>query len=478
MKLLKLIQLILIGLFSLPSLLQAQTIPLDKFLDQLKREHPLFEKERLTAQIEKEERNSFLGDQDWNLFSSMNFLHEEPAIAFAGPERTNALSVNGGVERVFWKTGGRLSATFSASRADIKLDPAFAGFGFPNSFYQNELAITYMHPLMKNRKGFLDRLQYDLKKFDIDFSEVQALENQEDFLAGVAGKFLDWVFLTEQKKIIQDRLKLSEEELSRTRRKREANLVDQVDVIRAQDAVRIAKQNQVLIESHWKGLQAELAELSQNNELYNVSPEFNLYELQDFVPLKEATAELKENSRLIRTLNVRLNQLDYARRGFEETLKPDLALVVQFNTKKLDEGFGSSLKMDKPNAIVGLHFSVPIRNRTARSQIAKTDLQVNQLKKQLGDLTLSLTSALANLHIQIREFEQVLQLNVEQMQSAKEKTLEELKLYNQGRGDLTFVIQSQDNEENAKLTYAGNALTYHKLIIEYRALMDQLYDYD
>ena len=30
------------------------------------------------------------------------------------------------------------------------------------------------------------------------------------------------------------------------------------------------------------------------------------------------------------------------------------------------------------------------------------------------------------------------------------------------------------NEENAKLTYARNALTYHKLIVEVRALMDQL----
>jgi hypothetical protein len=40
---------------------------------------------------------------------------------------------------------------------------------------------------------------------------------------------------------------------------------------------------------------------------------------------------------------------------------------------------------------------------------------------------------------------------------------------------LTFVILSQDNEENAKFIYAQNALTYHKLTIQYNALMDQLY---
>ena len=333
-----------------------------------------------------------------------------------------------------------------------------------------------MHPLLKNRNGFLDRLPFDLKQFDVDFSRVQAQENQEDFLASVAGKFLDGVLLTEQKKIIQDRLRLSEEELSRTKNKREANLVDEVDVIRAEDAVRIAKQNQMLVESQWKGLQTELAVLSQNSELYSVSPEFNLYELEKLVPLEIAMSQVKKKSRQINTLNVRLGQLEQLRRGFEETLEPDLALVGQFNTKNLDEGLGNSSKMDKADAVVRLQFSLPLGNRTARSEITKTDLQTRQLNDQLEEVTLTLASTLANLYIQIQEFEKVLDLNVEQIRSAKEKTQEELKLSDQGRGELTFVIQSQDSEQNAKLTYAQNALTYHKLNIGYRALMDELYN--
>jgi outer membrane protein TolC len=68
----------------------------------------------------------------------------------------------------------------------------------------------------------------------------------------------------------------------------------------------------------------------------------------------------------------------------------------------------------------------------------------------------------------------VLKLNQEQIESARQKTEEELKLYNQGRGDLTFVIQSRDNEENAKLTYAQNSIFYHKLILQYHALLDEL----
>ena len=40
-----------------------------------------------------------------------------------------------------------------------------------------------------------------------------------------------------------ERLRLADDELQQAKRKRAANLVDEVDVLRAEDAVRIAKQN-------------------------------------------------------------------------------------------------------------------------------------------------------------------------------------------------------------------------------------------
>ncbi len=472
MKVVKLVFVFLIPLCCLPVLLPAQTITQDEFLNLLIKTHPLFEKEKLTTQIEKEEQNSYLGAEDWTFFSAANYSHLEPAIAYAGPEKMDTFSVDGGLERLFWKTGGRLSASFSSSLSYIKIDPVF---GFPDHFYQNQLSITYTHPLLQNKKGFLDRLQHNLKQYDVDFSEVRAIENLENFLSDSARKFLDWVLLTEQRKIVSERLSLSEEELARTERKLKAHLIDKVDLIRAEDAVRIAKQNQMLVESQWKALQAELAVLSQNHKIYDLSPQFNLYEVREFIPLNEAISQLKAESRLIHTLNIRLKQLEYSLKGYEEILKPKLSALAQFNIKNAAEGLGRALGMDKPDLVVGLQYSFPIRNRTAKAQITKTDLQIHQLKKQVDDLTLTLASVLTNLYIQIRELEKVLTLNQEQIESAKRKTEEELKLYNQGRGDLTFVIQSRDNEENAKLTYAVNALTYHKLIIEYQALMDQLY---
>lgn len=486
MKYLKSILVVFTGLYTPCLMSQVQTVTMEQFLDRLKRAHPLFESEWLNVELEEERKRSYLGDKDWHITSGPYYTRTNPLPQSSLiPETVNQVRLGARAQRLFWKTGGRLSFSWSSDFTDqiglqdfeIQLDPSAPPLVFdlgPSSYYQNELAVRYVQPLLKNRKGFLDRLEYDLKDFDIDYAKAQAMENQEDFLASMAAKFLDWVLLTEQKRITRDRLELSQEELVRTNKKREANLVDEVDVIRARNAVRIAKRNKMLIESRWKALQGELAVLSRDDALYDARPEFDLYEQQQLPTLEEARTELRRASRLIQSLNIRLDAFQYARKGFEEGLKPNLSLVTELNIKNLDSGFGESLLMDKLDTYVGLEFSIRLKDRNAKAQIIKNDLFQNQVRKQILDLRLSLIAALTNIYIQIEELEEVLRLDVEQIDSARAKTREELQLYNLGRGELTFVIQSQDTEENAKLTYASDALTYQKLIVRYRALMDEL----
>jgi outer membrane protein TolC len=96
-------------------------------------------------------------------------------------------------------------------------------------------------PLLRNRGGQLDRLDYDLAAFDVDLAAVNATENQESFLLDVSMKYLDWVLADEQRRIARERLDLAEEELERTRRKRRSHLVEEADVLRAEDAVQVAR---------------------------------------------------------------------------------------------------------------------------------------------------------------------------------------------------------------------------------------------
>ena len=449
-----------------------QTVTLREFLSQLITEHPLFTKENLTSEIFRSRQQSLAGAQDWNFASSVSYFSQEPVINFSGPDKTVGGSFNSGIEKIFWGTGGRLSTTITTTSLSFTLPPEFGNI--PTDYYQSEVALTYIHPLMKNRKGFLDRLQYNLMQFDIDASKIVALENEENFLTESASKFLNWVFLVEQRNIIEERLKLSRTELERTERKRRANLVEKVDLIRAGDAVRIAEQNLFLTESRLNGLKAELAVLTQQNDYSGRSPKYELYNTESLPPLEEVRTNIETNSRIVRILRIRMEQLNLAKRGFKETAKPNLGLVAQVSKKELDEGLGGSFGLEKSDVLVALQFSIPLGNKSAKSNISRTDVQISQLQSQVKEVIIGLTSLISNLHTQMTEMEKVLRLNIDQINSSREKTEEELKLYNQGRGDLTFVIQSRDNEQNAKLLYAVNAFTYHTLFIQYRSLTDQL----
>jgi len=454
----------------------AAEISLDDFLEKLLKKHPLFEKERLSAKIEEEEQNSYLGTKDFRLNSSLGYSHvEATTLDLMSPQRSDNHSFSVGLDKLFWQTGGTLSTSLSTQYSD-NTPTAY----YPETYGQNQLTVSYIQPLLKNRGGFLSKFPYALKDYDIVSTKINSLENQETFLVSSANKFLDWVSLEEQKNIFLERLRLSEEQLKFTQDKRKSNLVDEVDVIRAEDSVRIAKQNLELIKLKWKGMQAELATLLQDDSFYEVQPQMEVYTIEKIVEerYKVQEEQLKTNSRVVKPLKILIDKIKYVRKKYEEEVKADLSLVSSLGLKDADPSYSDSYGYNKPDVSVILKYSIPWGNKTVKSQIKQIDLQLEQINKQKEEVLISLISSLKNLYIQLTQLQTVLKLNEEQIESAKQKTEEELKLYNQGRNQMTFVIQSRDNEQNAKLNYLQNTVLYHKLMLQYRSLLDEVLPYD
>jgi outer membrane protein TolC len=456
---------------------------MDAFLESVRAEHPLFAREELSPQIQMRDQDRYLGSQDWTIFATPYYAYQEfLATSAFSPEKAQMVGASLGLEKMFWGTGGRFAVTWSTDYTDQTIpdivipfvpDPIVIPSG-PSEFYQNRAYLTYTQPLLQNMGGRLDRLSYELAEYSIDFTEIQAAENEEGLILDLGTRFLDWVLLTEQMRIARERLDLAEEQLGQIKRKRAANLVDRVDVLRGEDAVREASQGIVLIESQWKSKQAELAVLAQSDELLQTNPQFDIYSTETLPSPDEAVARMKEKSRILNGLTTRRRQLEYLRTGYDETSRPQLYLSIGAGLQGGDEEIGSSFEMDKPDVLVALDFRYPLGNRTARADLAKTELEIEQLVHDIEDVTLDLEAAVRNLLILIAEFEKVLEIDQERITSAEAKTREELRLYNQGRGILTFVIQSRDSEEQAKLVYAQNAVSYHRLVLQYRALMDEL----
>jgi outer membrane protein TolC len=458
---------------SMPQSGAAETISLEEFLSTVKNNHPLFEQESLSVDISVESQNRYLGDKDWIIESSPFISYENRTGLFNTTyDKLSQLQLNGSLQKRFWQTGGRFSASYSSAYADQEYRTLFSTN--PTELFRQQLSLTYSHPLLRNKGGVLDRLEFELSAYAIDFTEIRSVENQEDFILNMGVGFLDWVFLAEQLRINEDRLRLAEEQLASTRDKYDAHLIDKVDVLRQEDAQRIAKQNVVLSQSQVSAKQTELSVLAQSPELGESQPEYDIYSMVTLEEVEQSISRLDDDSRVLKAFNVLEDQFTLKMRGLSNQTRPQFDLNLGTILIEDDESYGKSFGVDNPSLFVGLQFTYPLGNHTSKADIRKSELELLQLKAERQTVFLNLESSIRSILIQIREMENVLALNLTQIESAKKRTLEEIKVYEQGRGDMTFVIQSQDNEAHARLTHLQNAIVYHKLVLQYKALRDQL----
>jgi outer membrane protein TolC len=458
-------------------------VTMQDYLDRLKDTHPFFQREQLQPLIEQKQSDRFLGWQDWRLNANAGIAHIEPLQTSPfEPEQINAFSVGAGTERLFWGTGSRLSVDWTSDATDQKIPglsvpgpggPVEIPVG-PSTFYRNILSATYSLPLMQNRGGELDRLEYELSLFDVDASEITALENQEGFLLDAGATYLAWVLAEEQIAIAQDRLDFALEELERSQRKRGAFLVDEVDVSRSRDAVYGTQSALFLIESQWKAVQADLATQASDESIYQAKPVHDIYEMPDPGDVDEYVDYVINRSRVVRALKVRREKLVRFEQGTEDVARPSLDLNVGAALMGGDENVGGSWEITNPDVGVGLVFSYPINNRTATADVEQTRLQIRQLEKTIQNAQITLEASVRSIMVRMRELRDVIDNNIEQIASNRQRTEEELKLYEQGRSDLTFVIQSRDRIALSQLEYAGNAAEYHNLLLQLRALADEL----
>jgi len=452
-----------------PGLIVAETLSIKNFLEQVQQNHPFFKKESLNPEILKTQQKALLGGEDWRVNATTSLTHEETGISNAfTPEKANYANLETSLSRLYWKTGGQMSLGYSLTRSSQDFSQGNI------KSYQNYVNLQYVHPLMKNINGILSRLNYELEDYNVQNAEILSLEAKENFLAELADKYLDWILQTELLRINNKRLSISETEYKRTKRKRSNNLVPKVDVIRSKHAVLRTKQSLQKVKADLASILADLSVLSQNQNLLNLTPEYQIYDIKTLPSKTKVNQSIANNSRLVNSFQLRLDQIDNQLRGLHNDKKPELDLIVGAGLLGNDSGFGDAASINNPQYSVALNFSYPLGNRNAKANIDQSHLQKMQLEEGKNDLILTLQAAAAAILERLSQLEKSLELDKAQIESSKLKTREELKRYNQGRSELTFVLQSQDQEQQAEISYAITAITYHKIYLRYRALMDEL----
>ena len=452
-----------------PKLMLAESLDLEDFLTNVQQSHPYFKKEALNPDILKTQQKALLGEEDWRFNASTSLIHKNfGVINDFTPEISNYANLSTSISRIYWKTGGQLSLGYSFNRSSQDYTQ-----GTFNS-YQNQMNIQYVHPLMKNINGILSRLDYELQHYAIKSSELDALEAKESFLVILGDKYLDWLFQTELVRINAERLGLSEKEYKQSTRKHKKYLVSKVDVIRSKNAVLRAKQSLQQANIDLISIVTELSVISQNKNLAELKPSYRLYDVYAPPSTQTINQFITHNSRIVNIYDQRLNQIDDTLLALNNQKNPELNLIVGAGLLGSDNSLRDSASIDKPQYSVALNFNYPLGNRKIKATMDQSHLQKMQLEAEKKHLILQLQASVRVTLQKLTQLEKLLTLDKEQIESSELKTREELKRYHRGRSELTIVLQSQDQEQQAKISYAVTATTYHKVYLLYRSLMDEL----
>lgn len=470
------------GSILLLMIVNAHGMTLESFLANIRDHHPVFQREELSPDIEQKRQDSLLGSTDWVVTADPSYTYNDSiSPVFSAPEETRSTVVDVGLERNFWTTGGRLGFGYSYENQQAELsgsvirqaDGSMVNVGGPEDYFSNTLLLSYIQPLLKNRGGALDRMEFDIQGFKVEQSALSAKENQENFLLTMALRFLDWRLLLEEQTIASQRFALAKLDLAKTRERLEDNLIDPVDYYRAEDAVISIEQTLRRIESQLDAVEVELSQQTGMDLTNDEHPEIEMTS-DTSSAVKIDIAALIPKSRTLAWYDLQLKQLEREQTGLASSRKSELDLIVFGNLKDGAEMYDDATGFDHLGAGVALSFRYPIANQRARSDMERNILQRQQVREDRDAARLNLESSALALQMEISQLQPVFDLSIRQMKTAADKTAAEIKLYDQGRNQFTFVIQSQDNEARTRLNHVQLQIALQRLQLRLDAILDQL----
>ncbi|MFW6250021.1 MAG: TolC family protein [Alkalispirochaetaceae bacterium] len=449
-------------------------LSLEEFLADVRESHPVFVSEALSIEAAEAERETLRPVYPWALEGGPTYTTIGEVNSFeSAADRTHNL---GGTLRAArsLNTGGAFSAGIVTDYLLLSDQEGPLGVADFERYTQG-VEFSYVQPLLRNRGDALRRVGYDLAAFSVEARRIESLEVQEEFLAEVAALYIDWAGSAEQLAVARLRVDLAEGQLAQVRSLFQNNLVDQVDVLRAQTALQGAEQLEAELEATEAALLVRLEALA-GRDYTGEAPELPLASLPTLELRPSTTGGSVEGSipRAAQPLAVLIEQLRAQRDTNRLRTVPELNLEVAAGLYGAGEKFGDSFALDSSDASFAIVGRVPLdypdvesENRFVAAQIARLAADIDRIERDLA-------AARGALEVQLERLVGVIAIAEEQLASAQAKTRSEQQLYTQARVPLTTVIQSQDEEQQIRLALLATQARYQALAVQYLSLTDQL----
>ena len=451
-----------LSVFSLISL-NINAITLSEFSEKLVETHPYFIQLSLSEKTSLLTQKSSLTYSDWSVKAGASE-------AFSSGEDSSSrlykdlystkyeVSANKKIEN----SGARVNLSHSLTRKDKD----------SNASHSNLLSFEYVRPMLQNKDGLNDRLAMDLASLDLIAKQVILEEQAETFMASKLSKFIDLALKQEIVKNHKILLDLSRQQLDLDEEKFTNSLIDKTVLLQQKDSYVKAKQ-QFLQSS--KELIIERKELAgligiEDSEMIVDFDLFEVHELTAFDPLS-----FVENSRSIQKFDFDKVRFQRQLLTFENKTMPNINLNLGLSSLGEDDKYFGSFGNRDFSWSIGVDISYPLGSRKELIDVEQTEININNVDAKRKEAEMTNVQKINYLLAQVDLLSELVVLYLEQGSLADEMVIEEQIKFDEARGQKSLVIAAKRNANLASLTYLQAAGTYQKIVIDYKAAIDQLY---
>ncbi|MBA5249809.1 MAG: TolC family protein [Gammaproteobacteria bacterium] len=441
----------------------AQAITEQAFIERLKLVHPFFKQQATSSAIKKVEKQATTANEDWIIAVDSTYQSEaNTKNTSATNDRLNTTSIGISTTKKYTDTGSNLTIKHTWADKNKDIDAV-----------SNQFSIDYTYPLLRNKAGINDRLNFDVAQIAIAKNNLERLEAEENFILKQLTRFVALAYAQQQQLINEHRLALAKKELTLVTEKYNASVVEKVDVLLQKDAYQKAKQQLLQAQQELTLLRHEIA-ITLGIDFEKIVAETDLY--KTYQPKIIALQNyLTQNSRVLKTNDLAKTTLKRQLRSFKNQSKSKLDLNLGLSSAGEDNHYSNSLSNQDTTWKVGLEFSYPLGGTQSNSNIQKANMQLLNLAQSKQQQLLELYIQAETLKEKIQLLKEILDSNKVQIDIAKARTKEEKQRYTNGNGQASFVINAQNNEQIVQLNYVKTAKDYQQAVLEFKASIDQLH---
>ena len=409
-----------------------------------------------------------------------------------GTVSTTTWSWSPQITKQFGTGGGNYSVSFANSKTITSATNSTL-----NPFYSSNLALSFTQPLLRNRSIDTYRRSIRIQKKAIEQSDSDFRQRTIQIISQVQAAYWNLVFALRNQQNQLDSLELSRQNMRNIEAQISAGAKAPLDRAQVQTDIATRESNLFIATQSVSQAENSLKQLILHDTLApewtaqltpTDSPAFDMAPVNLTASLEDAHKNRPELRRL--NLQKDINGIDL--QYFRNQTKPQIDLVGTLASTglagtpvfcdptppnicplvptNLVGGYGQDLnnlsRVKTRNVSVGVAISIPLRNQTAKANLAGALIQRDQLAASYRSQDQAIEMDVRNAAQSVDTTQKRVVASRQARESAEQQLAGEQKLYEVGRSTTFLLLQRQTELTNARTSELAAQTDYNKALAD------------